>query len=95
VQAWDRGIRVVQRADQAVVEVDMAARDGVGEADSCHTWRCGGEDEESGEGDQAGEQEGGPNDRERLRATLVEPEQDRRGDGEVKREVGDSKERDE
>ena len=81
---------VVERADEAAVEVDVAVRDGVGDADAGQPRRRRRVDEEADEGDSARDQERRANERERGRATLMEPEQHAGGDGEVQRQVGEA-----
>jgi hypothetical protein len=81
---------VVQRADEAAVEVDVAAGDGVGDADAGQPRRRGRIEEEADEGESAREQQCGADEREALRAAPVEPEQHPGRDGEVKGQVGDA-----
>jgi hypothetical protein len=57
VHAGNGGVRVVQRADEAAVEVDVAAGDGVEDADAGQPRRCGRIDEEADEGESAREQQ--------------------------------------
>ena len=63
VHAGQGGVRVVQRADEAAVEVDVAAGD-VGDADAGQPRRCGRIDEEADEGESAREQQCGADERE-------------------------------
>ncbi len=90
VHAGHGGVRVVQRADEAAVEVDVPAGDGVGDADAGQPRRRGRIDEEADEGESAREQQCGADEREALRAAPVEPEQHPGRDGEVKGQVGDA-----
>jgi hypothetical protein len=53
VHAGQGGVRVVQRADEAAVEVDVAAGDGVDDADAGQPRRRGRIDEEADEGESA------------------------------------------
>ncbi len=69
----------------------MAVRDGVGDADAGQPRRRRRVDEEADEGDSAREQERRANERERGRATLMEPEQHAGGDGEVQRQARPSR----
>lgn len=59
VHARDGGVGVVERADEARVEVDVAARDGVDDPDPAQPWWGGREDEIADEGKSAREQECG------------------------------------
>ena len=88
VHAGNGGVGVVERADDPLVEVDVAVRDGVGDADPRQPRRCGRVREEPDEGKCAGEEERGANEREGSGASLVQPEQHRHGDGEVEGQVG-------
>jgi hypothetical protein len=62
------GVRVVQRADEAAVEVDVPAGDGVDDADAGQPRRCRRKDEEADEGESAREQQCGADEREAFRA---------------------------
>jgi len=55
MHAGDGGVGVVERADKARVEVDVAARDGVGDADPRHSRRRGRVDEVADDGKSARE----------------------------------------
>jgi hypothetical protein len=90
VHAGDGGVRVVERADQTVVEVDRTVRDGVGDPDPGQARRRRRVDEEADEGEAAREQERGADERERRRAPLVEPDQHHDRDREMHRQVEDA-----
>jgi hypothetical protein len=64
VHAGHGGVAVVQRADEAAVEVDVPAADGVEDADAGQPRRCGRKDEEADEGESAREQQCGADERE-------------------------------
>src|SRR5262249_9366629 len=63
VHAGYRGVRVVQRADEAAVEVDVPAGEGVDDADAGQPRRRGRKDEEADEGETAREQQCGADER--------------------------------
>jgi hypothetical protein len=88
VHAGHGGVGVVERADEAAVEVDVAAGDGVEDADAGQPRRGGRIDEEADEGESAREQQCGADEREAVGAAPVEPEQHPGRDGEVKGQVG-------
>jgi hypothetical protein len=87
VHARHRGERVVERADETVVEVDFPARDRVGDAEPCDARRRRREDEVPDEREPAREQQRRPHDGERVGPAPVQPEQVRAGHREVQRQV--------
>ena len=90
VHARDRGIGVVERADEAVVQVDVTARDRVEDAEAREPRRGGREDEEADERDPAREQQRRADERKRGRPPPVEPEQHRAGHCQVQADVRDA-----
>jgi hypothetical protein len=73
-----------------VVEVDVTVRDSVGNTDSGQPWWCGRVGKEADEGERAGDEKCGADERKSRRATLVQPEQDDGGDRQVECQVGDA-----
>jgi hypothetical protein len=90
VHARHGGVRVVQRADETAIEVDVAVRDGVGDTDAGQPRRRRRVHEEADEGQRAREQERGANEWERRGTTLVQPDQHAGGHREMKRQVRDA-----
>jgi hypothetical protein len=90
VHARDRRVRVVERADEPLVQVDVAARDRVEDADVREPRRRRREDEESDERDPARQEQCRPHERERGRPPPVQPEQHRARDGEVETQIRDA-----
>src|SRR6266516_5703246 len=76
VHARNGRVRVVERADEPVVEVEVAARDGVGDADSGQSRRRSRVGEEADERERAGDEKRGADERKGRRATPVQPEKD-------------------
>ena len=74
VHARDGRVRVVERADEPVVQVHMPVRDGVGDADPGQPrWR-GRIPEKADERERAGDEQCRADKRKRRRATLMQPE---------------------
>jgi hypothetical protein len=90
VHARDRSERVVERADQTAVEVDMRTRDRVGDADACESRRRCRIQDEPGERERAGDEQRRTDERIRSWATPVDPEQEDGCRRQVKRQVRDS-----
>jgi hypothetical protein len=90
VHARDCGVGVVERADEARVEVDVTARDGVCDPDPAQPWWGGRVDEVADERKSAREHQCRANQRKGGGTPPVEPEQHADRDSEVKREVGDA-----
>jgi hypothetical protein len=87
VQAWDCCIRVVERADKALVEIDVATGDCVVKADPGDARWCRREGEKGGECGERAEDEDRSNPREVLRASLMKPEQQTGCNKQVKAQI--------
>jgi hypothetical protein len=94
VHARHRRERVVERADETVVEVDLAAGDRVGDAEPGDARGRGREHEVADEREPAREQQRRPHERERVRPAAVQPEQIHAGDREVQRQVEEAEQPD-
>jgi hypothetical protein len=95
VHARYRRERVVERADQTPVQVDVGTRDGVGDSDACQSWRGGRKEDVAGESKRAREEQRRADERIRCRPPAVEPEQESGGCGQVKSQVCDAERSDE
>jgi hypothetical protein len=91
VHARHRRERVVQRADQTPVQVDVVTGDRVGDADARESWWRGRIQDEAGESERAREEQRRADERIRCRASAIEPEQEDGSRCQVKRQVCDSK----
>jgi len=95
MHARHRRERVVERADQTAIQVNVRTRDRVGDVDACESrWRSRIQDE-ADKRERARDEQRRADDRIRLRATTVEPEQEDSCSGQMKRQVRDAERADE
>jgi hypothetical protein len=94
VHARNRRERVVERADQAAVQIDVRPRDRVGDPEPRESRRGGRIQDESDERERAGEEQRRADQRIRRWATAVEPEQEDGRRGQMKRQVRDAEDTD-